>query len=91
MNIQQLHAVKTIIVHDNCSDGLMSAILLKDAYSQRGRTPELKFVQYGTEDYKKLEPAPNLLFCDFSPYIKTAKQPDGSYVIDEGDKPRLQA
>jgi hypothetical protein len=89
--IDKLKAVKTIIVHDNCSDGLMSAILLKDAYSQIGLEPELKFVQYGTEDYKKLEPGPNMMFCDFSPNIKTVKQPDGSFLVDESDRPRLQA
>lgn len=87
---EKLKAVKTIIVHDNCSDGLMSAILLKDAYSQIGLEPELKFVQYGTEAYKKLEPGPNMMFCDFSPNIKTVKQPDGSFVIDEADRPLLQ-
>ncbi len=69
MNLDQLKAVKTIITHDNCGDGLMSAILLKDAYSQVGLTPDIKFVQYGTETYRRLEPGPNQLFCDFSPFI----------------------
>lgn len=89
----KLKAVKTIIVHDNCSDGLMSAILLKDAYGQVGLQPELKFIQYGTEDYKKLEPGPDMMFCDFSPSIKTVKQvQDGveSFPVDEADKPLLQ-
>jgi hypothetical protein len=66
---EKLKAVKTIIVHDNCADGLMSAILLKDAYSQVGLHPEIRFVQYGTEAYKALKPEPNTLFCDFSPFI----------------------
>ncbi len=67
--IEKLKAVKTIIVHDNCSDGLMSAILLRDAYSQVGLNPELKFIQYGTDAYKTLEPTPDLMFCDFSPFV----------------------
>lgn len=69
----KLKAVKTIITHDNCADGLMSAILLKDAYSQIGLSPEIKFVQYGTEAYKTLKPAPDVLFCDFSPFVPDIK------------------
>ncbi len=76
--LDKLQAVQTIITHDHCSDGLMSAILLKDAYAQIGLRPEIKFVQYGTEAYRVLAPGPNMLFCDFAPFV-----PD---VVVEGQK-----
>lgn len=69
LNHEKLTAVQTIIVHDNCADGLMSALFLKDAYTQAGLHPDIRFLQYGTEPYKALEPAPHLLFCDFSPFV----------------------
>ena len=71
--LEKLLAVKTIITHDNCSDGLASAMILRDAYQQLGLSPEIKFVQYGTEDYKSLQPGPNVLFCDFSPMVPDIK------------------
>ena len=84
IDIEKLRAVKTIIVHDNCSDGLMSALLLKDAYAQCGLTPELRFVQYGTEAYKALTPAPNTLFCDFSPFV-----PEVEIEVEPGVKKKV--
>ena len=79
--IDKLRAVKTIIVHDNCSDGTASAILLKDAYSQAGLEVELRFIQYGTEAYKTLTPSPNMLFCDFSPDVPEMEV-DGKKILD---------
>jgi hypothetical protein len=66
---EKLKAVRTIISHAHCSDGLASAILLKDAYTQRGLSPEVRFMQHGTEEYRTLKPSADLLFCDFFPYV----------------------
>ena len=65
ISFEQLKAVKTIICHDNCSDGLMSALLLHDALPDA----EVRFLQYGSEPYKTLEPSPGMLFADFSPFV----------------------
>jgi hypothetical protein len=67
--LDKLRSVKTIITHDSCPDGTMSALLLKDAYAQAGLEVEIKFVQYGTQAYKTLTPTPNMMFCDFSPFV----------------------
>jgi hypothetical protein len=86
LSIEKLLAVKTIIVHDACPDGLASAIILKDAYAQRGLYPEIRFVQYGTEGREKLEPAPGMLFCDFSPYIPDIEVEEGKRKIPDPEK-----
>lgn len=71
---EKLLTVKTLIIHDNCSDGLASAIILKDAYAQLGLSPEIRFIQYGTDAYKTLQPSgPDVLFCDFSPFVPDIK------------------
>jgi hypothetical protein len=68
MNLTDIQAVKTIIVHDNCADGLASAILLHDVLPNA----KVRFIQYGTPDYVQLKPEPNMLFCDFSPPAQVA-------------------
>jgi hypothetical protein len=54
--------VTDVVCHDNCSDGTMSAIFLKDAL------PKIRvhFCQHGTAR-EKLQVGPNMLFCDFAP------------------------
>jgi hypothetical protein len=88
--IEKLKAVKTIFVHDTCSDGLMSALLLKDAYTAIGMRPEIRFLQYLTDETKTLEPGPGMLFCDFSPHIRTVKDSSGAFQVDEADRSLLQ-
>lgn len=66
--LDTLGKVRTIIVHDNCADGLVSAVLLHDALPDA----ELRFVRYGSEEHRALEPANGLLFCDFSPLVERA-------------------
>lgn len=65
ISLDKLQAVKTIVVHENCADGLASAILLKDAFF--GRDIPIKFVQYTTPEHKALVAEPGMLFADFSP------------------------
>src|SRR5580692_9774768 len=94
--ISKLAGVDTIIVHDNCSDGLASAMILKDALQQAGRRPkipEIRFIQHGTAACRSLEPSPNVLFCDFVPPIRTVKiVGDGieTFKIDPEAQPILQ-
>jgi hypothetical protein len=58
-----LHDVRTIVTHDNCSDGLASALLLKAALPEA----RILFVQYGTPALVELAAEPGMLFCDMSP------------------------
>src|SRR5690606_28081532 len=64
MDIKKLQAVKTVVVHDNCADGLVSALLIQEALPNA----EILFIQHGTEAHRTLEPTPNMLFCDFTPH-----------------------
>ncbi len=79
--LEKVKAVKRIIVHDNCPDGMASAILLKDAFYPNNIP--IEFVQYGTKAFEALQPEPGTLYADFSPPIKTKKNLEtGAYYID---------
>jgi hypothetical protein len=62
--IEKLRAVKNVVVHEACPDGLASAMILRACYP----TAEVKFVQYDTKAHKELEAQPNTIFADFSPH-----------------------
>ncbi len=80
MDLSEVNAVKEIIVHDNCADGLVSALLLHDALP----TANLRFVQYGTEEFRNLEARPHMLFADFSPPAERAQEfiDAGALILD---------
>lgn len=59
----KLRRVRTIVTHDNCPDGLASAILLHDAIPEA----EVRFVQHNTAALIDLPATPNILFCDIAP------------------------
>ena len=58
--IEKLLAVKTIVVHSNCPDGLASAMILDDVLPGRE-------IIFAVHKVTKLEPKPNTLFCDICP------------------------
>jgi hypothetical protein len=60
---ESLRAVRTIVTHEHCPDGIASAILLHDALPEA----EILFCQYGTELHREMLVTPGMLFCDFSP------------------------
>lgn len=62
--VEKLRAVRTLIVHDNCPDGIASAVVLRNAL---GDIP-VRYLQYGTRAHLELPAEPGLLFCDFSPH-----------------------
>ncbi len=78
--IEKLRAVRTIVAHDNCPDGLASAVLLHDALPDA----EMRFAQYGTDDHKGLRGIRGMLFCDFSPHPDMAAEHAavGTIVLD---------
>lgn len=82
ISLEKLNAVKSVVSHLNCSDGLASAILLKDAF--RGRDLPIKFVQYQTEEHKTLVAEPGMLFVDFSPHPDRVQEfvEAGAIVLD---------
>jgi len=63
LSLDKLRTIRTIVTHDNCADGTVSALLLKDALPDA----EVVFLQHGTEAFKTLQAKPGMLFCDFSP------------------------
>jgi hypothetical protein len=64
IDIEKLKAVKKLVTHANCPDGIASALIIKDALPE----VEVVFMAHGTEAHKKLEPRPGTLFVDFSPF-----------------------
>ena len=58
--IEKLQAVKTIVVHGNCPDGLASAIVLDDVLPGRE-------IIHAVHQITPLEAKPGLLFCDICP------------------------
>lgn len=62
MDRAALAAVRTIVSHDECADGMASAILLHDALP----AADVVFVEYGSSA-ERLVATPGMLFCDFSP------------------------
>jgi len=82
ISTDKLNAVKTVVVHDNCSDGLASAILVKDAFY--GRDIKFKFVQYNTDEFRSLRAEPGMMFVDFSPPPERAQEfiDAGTLVLD---------
>ena len=58
-----LDAVTTVVTHDNCPDGLASALILHDALPHA----RILFAQYGTPELLDLPAEPGMLFCDITP------------------------
>lgn len=63
--IEKLRQIKHGIFHASCPDGVASALIVKDALPD----VRVSFVKYGSEEHRSIEPAPDTLFCDFSPWL----------------------
>ena len=64
--LDRLQAVTHVVVHDNCPDGVASALILKDAIP----SVRVSFMSYGSREHRTLVPEPGTLFCDFRPYVE---------------------
>jgi hypothetical protein len=78
--IDKLRALETLVTHDDCPDGLASALVLRDA----APSARVVFVQHGTVAYEALPAAPGMLFCDIAPPAKRADEfiAAGAVVLD---------
>lgn len=63
MNVNLLRHVRTIVTHDNCPDGIASALILHAALPDA----RIVFVQYGDARHRELPAEPGMLFCDMTP------------------------
>lgn len=61
--IDKLRAVRTIITHANCPDGVASALILRQAL----RSAEVVFLNAGSPELKAWKHGPGELWCDLSP------------------------
>lgn len=61
--LEVLTKLRHLVTHENCPDGVASAMIIKDAI------PEIKvtFVNYNTKELAELEPEAGMVFCDFAP------------------------
>lgn len=63
LDLDSLLQVRTIVTHENCADGIASAIILRDALPNA----RVEFVQYNTPAHRDLRATPGMLFCDMTP------------------------
>lgn len=74
MTREQLLAVKRIISHGNCPDGISSALIALHAYRTLGLEVALHWYVHGTPEAASLEPGPGDLFLDCSPRPELAQK-----------------
>lgn len=81
ITIDKLHAVKTVITHADCADGLVSAMLLKDALEPG---VSFRFLHHETVEHRTLAAEPGMLYADFSPPAARAQEfvDAGALVLD---------
>lgn len=80
IEIDKLRSVNTILVHDNCPDGLASALILNNVLPQA----KIQYLRYNTPELTELKAVPGQLFCDFSPPAERAEEfvQAGTLVLD---------
>lgn len=77
---EALQHISRIITHDNCPDGLASAMILHDVYPDA----EVEFVNYKEPAHAKLEATQHMLFCDICPPAERVQEfvDAGAVVLD---------
>lgn len=79
-SLDKLRALKTIIVHDDCPDGLASAMILRDALPKA----KIIFVKHNSPEHLGLKAEEGVVFCDFAPHASTADalREAGAIILD---------
>jgi hypothetical protein len=85
IELPKLQAIKHIVTHDNCSDGIASAMLLRQVLPNA----KVTFCQYETTLHKTMEVEEGMVFCDFSPHITRVNDflAAGAIVLDHHGGP----
>lgn len=80
ITLDKLRSVRRIVAHENCADGLVSALLCKDALA--GVT--IEFVQHTTDAHKNLAVTPGMLFADMCPPAERVQEfvDAGALILD---------
>lgn len=80
INAEKLQTIRTIVTHENCSDGLASAMILKSVLPGA----QVVFLSYNSAAHKELSAIPGMIFCDFSPYVERVQEfiDAGAIVLD---------
>jgi hypothetical protein len=80
LSLEKLKQVQFVVSHENCPDGTVSAILLRDVFPEA----EIVFVQYNTDAHKNLPVKPGTLFADFSPHSTRVQEfvDAGALILD---------
>lgn len=63
LTLEVLSNLRHLVTHENCPDGIATAMIVKDAI------PGIKvtFVNYNTKELAELQPESGMVFCDFAP------------------------
>jgi len=80
LDADKLQTIRTIVTHENCSDGLASAMILKSVLPGAN----VVFLSYNSAAHKELSAIPGMIFCDFSPYVERVQEfiDAGAIVLD---------
>lgn len=78
--LDKLKSITRLCTHASCPDGVASALIVKDALPN----VRVSFMAYGTEEHRMLEPAPGVLFCDFTPWLPKLTDPRAQIVCEDG-------
>lgn len=72
--------ITTIVTHDNCPDGIASAMILRDVFP----FAKVLWMQHGTKELAELPATPGMIFCDIVPPAARVDQflEAGAYVLD---------
>jgi len=89
IDIAKLAQVRHIITHENCPDGIASAMILRDCLPEA----EVTFCQYGTALHRSIPALPGQLWCDFSPALDRVQEflDVGAVVLDHHAGPAKTA
>lgn len=63
MDVAALRALRTIVSHADCPDGIASALILHDALPEA----EVRFLEHGTPEYAAVPATAGMIFCDIAP------------------------